>query len=150
MFNKYNPRNYFTSVEFAGIKRAVQAVEARTNGEIRVSIRGNRKKSLSLKDQALSDFAEFGLKNTRDQTGILILLILKKKEIQVLADKGINDKVPEGYWDGVVKSVSESFKKGEFYQGLCDAIEKIGNLLCEKFPCKSDDSNELPDDIIIN
>jgi len=52
-----------------------------------------------VKEKALVSFLEQGLHETRDRTGILILISLFERRVQVLADSGINEKVPENTWD---------------------------------------------------
>ncbi|NOQ41669.1 MAG: hypothetical protein GQ563_04115, partial [Desulfuromusa sp.] len=55
-----------------------------------------------VKEKALVSFLEQGLHETRDRTGILILISLFEHRVQVLADSGINEKVPEHTWEEIV------------------------------------------------
>jgi putative membrane protein len=104
--------------------------------------------SEEVRERAIVAFLEQGLHHTRDETGILILLSLFERRVYVLADRGINNCVPQDTWDGIVSSITAGIRRGETCAALCAAIETCGKLLQEKFPVKTDDSNELPNLII--
>ena len=95
-------------------------------------------------ERAKVAFIDHGLHYTRDNTGILILISLFEQKVQVLADKGINSVVPEHTWDGVVKTIVGGMNNGTACESLCEAIHTCGDLLTENFPCKDDDTDELP------
>jgi len=104
--------------------------------------------TIEVREKALTSFLEQGLHETRDRTGILILISLFERRVQVLADSGINAKVPEKTWDEIVTIVTAGLKSGNACEAVCRAIGRCGELLREHFPIKSDDSNELPNLII--
>ena len=96
-------------------------------------------------EKALRVFRELELNRTAERTGILILVSLLEHRVQVLADSGINARVKSGTWDEVVEIVLAGIKGGDLCQGLCDAIERCGEILAHDFPVQPDDVNELPD-----
>ncbi|MDG1735411.1 MAG: TPM domain-containing protein, partial [Crocinitomicaceae bacterium] len=51
------------------------------------------------------------------------------------------------FWDAIKNNLIESFKIGEFADGLVQAIERSGAQLKSHFPYQSDDTNELSNDI---
>jgi len=93
--------------------------------------------------RALTAFFELGVANTRDRTGIFILVSLLERRVQVIADKGIHEQVPAGSWDQVVSDVLQGIKDGSLIAGLEKAIERCGAILAEHFPIRDDDTNEL-------
>lgn len=97
-----------------------------------------------VEEKALTSFIEQGLHHTRDATGVLILISLFEHRVHVLADRGINDKVPERTWDEIVTIVTRGIHDGQTCDALCKAIERCGELLAENFPARSDDTDELP------
>ena len=101
-----------------------------------------------VREKALVSFVEQGLHETRDKTGILILISLFEHRVQVLADSGINAKVPEHTWEELVETITAGLKAGDACTAVCKAVERCGELLQEHFPIKDDDSNELPNLII--
>lgn len=141
------PSDVFTQEELSGIKKATQDAELLTSGEIKVGIISDCRRGLSPREQALKEFYRLGLDKTRDKTGILILIILQQKKVEILADKGINDKVPEGYWNEAVATIAGGFKEGKAYEGLSRAVITIGELLAKTFPRKPDDRDEISDEV---
>lgn len=101
-----------------------------------------------VREKALVSFVEQGLHETRDKTGILILISLFERRVQILADSGINAKVPEHTWDELVEIIVAGLKTATAGDAVCRAVERCGELLAEHFPRKADDSDELPNLII--
>jgi putative membrane protein len=95
-------------------------------------------------ERALRAFRELELTLTRDRTGILIVVSLLEHRVQVLADSGINARVKPGAWDEIVEIVLRGIREGDLCRGLCQAIERCGEILGEEFPLQPDDRNELP------
>jgi putative membrane protein len=96
----------------------------------------------------LAAFTEHGLHYTRAHTGILILVSLLERRVQVLADRGINQKVSPGTWDEVVRLLTAGLKSGQACDAFCQAIERCGALLAEHFPHQADDKDELPNRLV--
>jgi len=90
-------------------------------------------------------FHHAGVVETRDRTGILIFVSLLERRVQVLADRGIHERVPDGTWDGVVEKVVAGIAAGHADRGLVDGIQLCGEILARHFPPRADDKNELAD-----
>jgi putative membrane protein len=101
-----------------------------------------------VEEAAFTAFYANGLHHTRDLTGILIFVSVYERQVQVLADKGINDKVDPQVWQEVVAMVTEGIKAGKPGEALCQGVQRCGELVAEKFPIKADDTDELPNLII--
>ena len=101
-----------------------------------------------VKEKAMISFLEQELHHTRDRTGILILISLFEHRVQVLADSGINEVVPEHSWEEIVTIITAGLKSGDACAAVCRAVERCGELLTENVPIKHDDSDELPNLII--
>jgi putative membrane protein len=85
---------------------------------------------------------------TRDRSGILIFLSLLERRVLVLGDSGINAKVNQSDWDGVVNTIVSGIKRGTPADGLIAAIEECGRLLERHGVARrSDDKDELSDDL---
>ena len=65
----------------------------------------------------------------------------------MLGDKGIDAVVPAGFWKDICASLSAHFSQGTYADGLAEAIGRVGEKLKTYFPYRSDDVNELPDEI---
>ncbi len=99
-------------------------------------------------EAAITSFFLNGLHRTRDQTGIIIYVSVYERMVQVLADKGINDKVDPKVWQEVVDIVTRSMRERTPADGICQAVKRCGELITTHFPIKSDDTDELPNLIV--
>jgi uncharacterized membrane protein len=69
------------------------------------------------------------------------------RKFAILGDAGINQKVPENFWNEIKEIVLEEFKQGNFAEGISKGIIMSGEQLKMHFPYQKDDSNELSDEI---
>ncbi|HET8564373.1 MAG TPA: TPM domain-containing protein [Candidatus Binatia bacterium] len=98
--------------------------------------------------RSLAAFTAHGLHQTRGHTGILILISLLEHRVEILADKGINEKVSPGTWDETVQIITTGLKNGNACDGFCKAIEHCGEILAQHFPRPPDDQDELANKLI--
>jgi putative membrane protein len=99
--------------------------------------------SARVHERALRQFMESGVASTRERTGILIFVSLLDRRVVLLADRGINEKLPEGSWHSIVKRLTEAIRHKQVLSGLCAAIDECGALLAEHFPAGEDNPDEL-------
>lgn len=89
-------------------------------------------------------FLDHNLHRTHEGTGILILICLFERRVQVLADHGIHHAVTPETWQQVADLVSAGIRQGRTADALCEAVTYCGDLLAEKFPPRTGDTDELP------
>lgn len=95
-------------------------------------------------ERATRAFLEEDLTSTRDRTGILVFVSLLERHIEVIGDEGINRKVDEGEWVGIVERIRDGIRSGRLTDGLVSAIEACGELLrSHKVEIRDDDTDEL-------
>jgi putative membrane protein len=97
---------------------------------------------------ALASFTEHGLHYTKDHTGILLFVSLLEHRVEMLADRGINEKVEPGTWDEVVAMIKMGLRSGAACDSFCNAIEHCGAILATHFPRQPDDKDELSNRLI--
>jgi putative membrane protein len=98
--------------------------------------------------RSLAAFTAQGLHYTKAHTGILILASLLEHRVEVLADKGINEKVAAGTWNEVVQTLTAGLKSGNACDAYCKAIERCGEILAQHFPRQPDDKDELANKLV--
>ena len=98
--------------------------------------------------RSLAAFIAHGLHYTRAHTGILILASHFEHRVEVLADRGINEKVTPGMWDEVVQILTSGLKSGNGCDAFCAAIGRCGDTLAAHFPRRPDDRDELADKLV--
>lgn len=99
--------------------------------------------------RAVEQFLAQSLHTTRSRTGVLIFVSVAERHAEILADTGIEAKVPGGTWQSIVDELTARIGRGEPAEGFVQAIEACGRHLAEHFPPGSSDPNELPDHLIV-
>ncbi len=102
-----------------------------------------------VQERATRYFMESGVYNTKDRTGILIFISIMEHRVELLADSGINQKIPKEKWQSIVDNILAGIKQKQIAKHLVESIDECGNLLAEHFPIQADDKNELADEINI-
>lgn len=138
-------QDFLTEAQQKMLTDAVKEAEKNTSGEIRIHI-DDTCKGDPMK-QAEKTFRVLGMEKTAQRNGVLIYLACNSKVFAIIGDTGINNAVPEGFWNDVKDMMVTHFKEGDFAGGLRDAVLKVGEKLKHYFPYQSDDINEQPDDI---
>ena len=137
--------SFLTTEEEIVVIQAIQKAEKNTSGEIRVHIENKTEKPTL--ERAKEVFLYLKMDQTRQRNGILLYVGVSSKEFAILGDEGINNRIPEGFWEEEKKMVLHHFSKNNYEKGLVLAIEKVGEKLKKYFPYKKDDTNELPNEI---
>ena len=137
--------NFLTAREEQVIIDAIKVAENNTSGEIRIHIEKSTNEPPM--KRALEVFRFLNMENTALRNGVLFYLAVDSKKFAILGDEGINNLVPDNFWDQEKELMLSYFKKGDFTTGIELAILEVGKKLKEYFPFQSDDTNELSDEI---
>lgn len=145
--------HFFDDDDFLRISNKISEVELSTSGEVRVSIKEEKKfaqRNFNIADMAEREFYKLNMHMTRDKTGILLFFLLGERQFYILADKEINEKVNPNVWNDVSEEIQENFRNGYFSKGIIEGVEKVGKLLVKHFPIKPDDENELTNKVAMS
>ena len=137
--------DFLTKEEEQEIVEAIRVAETNTSGEIRVHI--EKTTSIAAFDRALEVFHMLKMDNTKLQNGVLIYVAVQDHSFVICGDKGINDAVPDDFWDCTRDVMQQHFKQDHFKQGLVDGIKSVGEKLQQYFPWETDDTDELSNEI---
>lgn len=137
--------NLFTAGQKESIAAAVRSAEQGTSAEIRVHIENRCKDDVM--DRAVDVFSKLGMNRTAQRNGILIYLAVKDHKAAIIGDVNVNRYVSHDFWLECYAAMKRHFADEDFSGGLCAAIAMIEKELASHFPHRSDDVNELPDDI---
>lgn len=138
-------QKYFTEADKLQITNAIRVAETNTSGEIRVHIENNCMGDVL--DRAAYLFEKLEMHKTALRNGVLFYLAVEDRKFAILGDAGINQKVPENFWEGTRDTVLSKLKEGRISQGLAEGIVMAGEQLKTHFPYQKDDVNELSDEI---
>lgn len=107
-----------------------------------------KRKDTEVRERALKAFHDNRLGETRDATGVLFLVSLLERRVQILADHGIYKKITQEKLDTYAAGIAKGMKEGKGADALSSAIKEAGRELALHFPRKSDDTNELSDRMV--
>lgn len=139
------PEDFLTADQQKTVVDAVRSAEKGTSGEIRIHIDGDCP-STAL-ERAEEVFGKLGMHRTKLRNGVLIYLACNTKVFAIIGDKGINEAVPEHFWEDVIAMMGVEFRAGRFTEGLRKGVLMVGEKLQAFFPYQKDDVNEQPDEI---
>jgi len=139
--------NFFSDDEKQRIIQAIKDAEHQTSGEIRLHLE-SRCKGDALQ-RAVEMFEKLKMHETHLRNGTLMYLAVEDRKFAIFGDEGINEIVPDNFWEDVKEKMRSEFQKNNFLEGLTHGIHLVGEKLKENFPYQDDDINELPDDISV-
>ena len=96
---------------------------------------------------ATEQFFTRAVSRKRDRSGILIFVSLAEHYARIIADDGIDARVPQSHWQAAVDALTACAREGRVADGFVAAIETCGVVLAEHFPRTDGSPNELPDRI---
>ena len=137
--------DFLSAEEEQEIIEAIRLAEQNTSGEIRIHIEKTTQKEPF--ERAIEVFHFLKMDNTKLQNGVLLYIAVDDKSFVIYGDKGINDVVPENFWESTKDLMQSFFIKKEYKKGLINGVFKIGEQLEHYFPWEQFDINELPNDI---
>ncbi len=147
-------RRRFPASLLAEIETAIRDSEKRHNGEIRFAIETALPfsaliRNVSARQSAIEAFSDLRVWDTRDNSGVLIYLLLADHDLEIVADRGIAEKVGQGEWDDIAHAMEEHFRAGNFRAGALEGIRRVHELLAAHFPPGARNANELSDKPVI-
>jgi putative membrane protein len=116
---------------------------------IRLALTLPNTKASRVRRRALLLFRLTAENRTRGKTGVLLYLSLAERRAELVADAAITAKVSPETWGDAMAALIDAVKDGRPGDGMVASIGKIGQVLAEHFPRSPDDTNELPDRLIL-
>lgn len=99
------------------------------------------------RERALQLFSELRVWDTEHNSGVLIYLLLADRDIEIVADRGIDHVVGAGQWQAICGEIEAALREGRYGFGVMQGIARIGALQHRHFPATAATSNpnELSD-----
>ncbi|MHB8415571.1 MAG: TPM domain-containing protein [Acidiferrobacteraceae bacterium] len=97
---------------------------------------------------ARAQFYEQGVHTTHDHSGVLFFVALAERYVEIVADKGIHERVGEAQWQKIIDSFLEPVRQGDIIGGLVAGIEACGRAMERHYPADPDAAHELSDGLI--
>lgn len=152
-------KRYFPPSGLQKIEAAIKQSEQLHHGEIRFAVESSLPIRALWNDEAMHErslevFSLLRAWDTEQNTGVLIYVLLADREVEIVADRGINQHVSNDQWQAICDVMETAFKQGDFVGGVLNGIELISALLQRYFPidqngvCQTN-PNELDDKPVV-
>ena len=136
------------------IEQAIKAAETAHSGQIRFVVEGALDGRPLFRNQpararALDVFSHLRIWDTAHNNGVLIYLLLADRDVEIVADRGIDAKVGTAAWEAICHAMETEFSAGQFERGVLGGIAAVSRELARHFPPAGAHLNELPDKPVV-
>jgi uncharacterized membrane protein len=148
--HRWRVMRIFPPQVLATIQQAIAAGETTHSGQIRFVVEGALDgkplfRDQSARERALDIFSHLRIWDTAHNNGVLIYLLLADRQVEIVADRGIDAVVGDGGWEKICAGMERDFSAGNFQRGVIEGIEAVSRQLAAHFPKHGAAPNELPD-----
>jgi uncharacterized membrane protein len=136
------------------IEQAIKRGETTHSGQVRFVVEGALDGAPLFGDQparerALDIFSQLRIWDTEHNNGVLIYLLLADRDVEIVADRGIDARVGSEGWERICREMEAEFRSGQFERGVMNGIEAVSRELARHFPPHTPQRNELPDKPVV-
>ena len=147
---RWRVRRIFPPQVLSAIEQAIRAGEATHSAQVRFVVEGALDgaplfRDQSARERALDIFSQLRIWDTAHNNGVLIYLLLADRDVEIIADRGIDAKVGAEGWERICRAMEAEFRSGEFERGVIKGIAAVSRELAKHFPPGGPHPNELPD-----
>src|SRR6195952_5755901 len=127
-------RRDFPPTVLAAIEAAIKAGETTHSGQVRFVVEGALDgaplfRNQSARERALDIFSQLRIWDTAHNNGVLIYLLLADRDVEIIADRGVDAKVNAAGWEKICQSMETDFKAGNFAGGVIKGIQAVSQQL---------------------
>src|SRR3954452_5642061 len=136
------------------IEQAIKRGEAMHSGQVRFVVEGALDgkplfRNQPTRERALDIFSQLRIWDTAHNNGVLIYLLLADRNVEIIADRGIDAKVGAAGWEKICTAMETEFRAGNFAGGVIKGIDAVSRQLAAHFPGHGGGANELPDTPVV-
>jgi uncharacterized membrane protein len=134
----WRTRMQFPAATLDAIEQAITRTEASHGGEIRFAIETALSplhilNNLAPRSRALDVFSHLRVWDTEANNGVLIYVQLADRNVEIIADRGVSERVSQAEWQAVCRLMEVHFRAGRFQEGSIAGVEAVGKLLASHF-----------------
>ncbi len=99
--------------------------------------------------RAIDLFSEYRIWDTEENTGVLVYVNVCEHDLEIVADRGINQHVSPSVWQAMCDKAIVGLSKGKIVESLSALLDEIGQLLRQYYYLEYDpQGNELSDSVV--
>ncbi len=150
----WHVNRHFSSTVLTTIENSIRLAEKTHSGEICFALEGalhsrSLFKGQTARERAIEVFSQLRIWDTQHNNGVLIYLLLADRDVEIVADRGIDLKVGKQGWEDICREMEDAFRQRHYQQGVIGGINAMAERLARYFPASGVNHNELPDRPVI-
>ncbi len=150
----WRAKHAFPEAVLDRIEQAIARGETTHSGQVRFVVEGALDgaplfRNQPARERALDVFSHLRIWDTAHNNGVLIYLLLADRDVEIVADRGIDAKVGAECWEQICRAMEAEFRSGQFERGVIGGIEAVSRELARHFPSSGPHPNELPDKPVV-
>lgn len=143
-------KRVFPALALSRIEAAIVAGERSHRGQVCFAVEGSLPplrvlRKITPRERALEVFGLLRVWDTEENAGVLIYLLLADRDVEIVADRGIDGNADADAWRAICRRMELEFAAGRFVEGVVQGIADTSALLSTHFPRTGGSTNELPD-----
>ena len=145
---RWQVKRRFPKHSMRAIEEVIASFEKLHMGELRFAVEAGLDwpelfAGVTSRARALQVFSNLGIWDTEHNSGVLIYLLLADRKVEIVVDRGINNRVSPAEWLTICQDMESKFRTGEFEKGVLLGITAITAKLQQHFPAQKHNANEL-------
>jgi len=150
----WRARQVFPQDVLDRIEQAIKQGEATHSGQVRFVVEGALDgrplfRHQHARERALDLFSHLRIWDTAHNNGVLIYLLLADRDVEIIADRGIDAKVGAAGWEAICRAMEAEFRAGQFERCVTSGIAAVSRELAKHYPPGGAHPNELPDKPVV-
>ncbi len=148
---RYRLRRTFPPPTLTAIERAIREAETEHEGEIVFVVEAaldtmSLLRGQTARQRALEVFSRMRIWDTEQNNGVLLYVLLADRDVEIVADRGIDVRAGEQAWNDICHEMEASFGRGDYHAGSLAGIRAVAEHLRRYFGSSQKRRNELPDE----
>ena len=132
-------KKWFPKTTLVRLERMVGESEAKHMGQIRFVIESNMEtmavlQGVTPRQRARQYFGSLEVWDTAYNTGVLLYVSCADRAIEIVADRGISQKVDASVWHDICQALGKAFAEEMYQQGLEAALQQMTAVLISHIP----------------
>lgn len=137
----------------SAIEEAIAASERTHRGEVRFVVESRLDVPALVagetpRERALDVFANLGVWDTEENSGILVYVLLADRRVEIVADRGYREGVTEEQWRAICQQMESAFRSEAYREGAVKGVLGCATHAAALFPADGAGPNELPDPVV--
>lgn len=101
------------------------------------------------RQRAIEVFSKLRIWDTELNNGVLIYLLLADRDVEIVADRGVDNKLGKQTWEAICHDMEKLFRQGQFERGIVEGVQRVSQHLTAHYPNAGRKVNELSDKPVV-